>query len=65
MVLLITVILFEGGPPTIRWFVIAIIVDAIYLHALFRDSHVGNEVIELMPAVTDLYSTASVMRPSY
>ena len=54
-------LLLSGSPPAVAGFVVAIVVYAIYLVALFiAISHVGYEVVYIEPSVAYLYATTAI-----
>ena len=50
------------NPTTIRWFVISIIVDPIYLLSFRLFAHIFQKVSKCSPSVADTYSPPSIER---
>jgi hypothetical protein len=60
----VSVLLNVSGPSAIFWAVVSIIIDAIKALTCRPLSHVSKEVFKVFPALANLYSTASVVRPA-
>jgi hypothetical protein len=55
-------LLLGGRPTAVSGFVPPAVVDSVYGHAGWALSHVGEEVVELLPPVTNLDATSAVVR---
>lgn len=53
-------LLFWSCPTTIFWFVVAIVVDALYPTSCWPASHVSKKVFELKPSPTDFDSARAI-----
>lgn len=51
-----------GGPPTIAGLVVSGVVDTIDARAFWRGTHIGKEILELLPALANSDSPATVAR---
>jgi len=57
----IVVLLFSGGPTTIRGLVMAVIVDTIKRFSFWRQSHVCKKVLKLVPTTANFNPLFAVM----
>jgi len=55
---------FMGCPTTVSWFVIAVVVDAVYGFANGTLAHVKKKVLKYLPSVANFNAPATVSMPS-
>lgn len=51
----------SGGPNAIFRFVVSVIVSSLNCHSIRGDAHIGQEVVELLPPITDVNTPATVI----
>lgn len=58
----VAVLFFSGCPSAIPWLVTAVVVYSVEGRTVWSESHVGQEVLELLPSVRYAYVSACVVR---
>jgi hypothetical protein len=59
----VTHLLLDGGPATVTGFVVTIVVDAIQRESSRACAHIGEKVLEAVPALADRDTPPTVTRP--
>lgn len=62
---LVLILFFLSGPTAIIWFVIAVIVYSIQTFPRWLVSHISQKVSKIFPAVTNLYTPATISMPVF